>query len=99
VLFRSAGLFAVTVIGLPVLLDREIDFVSAMILSVDAVAANPLTMALWGLLISALSFAAMLPGFLGLLVVLPLLGHASWHMYRLTVAEEAAPQPGEAQPA
>lgn len=75
-------LFAVTAGGLPMLLDREVDFVSAMIRSVQAVAANAPVMAVWGAVIAGLLFAAILPMFLGLLVVLPVLGHASWHMYR-----------------
>jgi len=75
-------LFSVTVAGLPLLLDREVDFVTAMILSVRAVIENLGPMILWGLVIAALLFLAMLPMFLGLFIVLPVLGHATWHMYR-----------------
>ncbi|SFN56933.1 Uncharacterized membrane protein [Thioclava dalianensis] len=75
-------LFSVTVIGLPLLLDREIDIVTAMIASVAAVRRNAMAMALWALTIALGLFAAMVPLFLGLLVVMPVLGHASWHMYR-----------------
>ena len=75
-------LFSVTVAGLPLLLDREVDFVSAMILSVKAVLENLGVMIVWGLVIAALLFVAMLPIFLGLFVVMPVLGHATWHMYR-----------------
>lgn len=78
----AAVLFAITVAGLPLLLDREVDFVSAMILSVRAVATNAGPMALWGAAIAALLFLGMLPVFLGLFLVLPVLGHATWHMYR-----------------
>lgn len=75
-------LFATTVVGLPLLLDKEIDFVTAMIHSVKTVLANPLVMVVWGGLIAVLLFVGMVPWFLGLFAVLPVLGHASWHMYR-----------------
>ncbi|PZQ99372.1 MAG: hypothetical protein DI533_01425 [Cereibacter sphaeroides] len=75
-------LFAITVFGLPMLLDREVDFVTAMISSWAAVAENPVVMLCWGAFIAMLLFIAMLPGFLGLFVVLPLLGHATWHLYK-----------------
>ncbi len=75
-------LFATQVVSLPLLLDREVDFVTAMITSVRTVQASPATMLGWGLLIAAALFAAMVPAFLGLFFVLPILGHASWHLYR-----------------
>ncbi|MCE5972929.1 DUF2189 domain-containing protein [Sinirhodobacter sp. WL0062] len=79
-------LFAFTVVGLPLLLEREVDFISAIIVSVQAVAANPASMLIWAGAIAGLLFVGMLPLFLGLFIVLPVLGHASWHMYRhLTV--------------
>lgn len=78
----AAVLFAITVVGLPLIMDREVDFISAIIASFGAVAANPLVMLLWGALIAALLFLGIAPLFLGLFVVLPILGHASWHMYR-----------------
>jgi len=75
-------LFAITVMGLPLLLDREIDFISAMIHSFQTVMANLLPMLAWALVIAVLMLLAMLPFFLGLFVVLPVLGHATWHLYR-----------------
>lgn len=78
----AAVLFAITVVGLPLLLDREVDFITAIIASFGAVTANPLVMLGWGLTIALLMAIGMAPLFLGLFVVLPLLGHASWHMYR-----------------
>jgi len=63
-------------------LDREVDFITAMITSIQAVAQAPGPMLVWGVLIAVMTFAAMLPGFLGLLIVLPWLGHASWHLYQ-----------------
>lgn len=75
-------IYSISVIGLPLLLDREIDFVTAMITSIGVVRQSPAVMLVWAALIAVLSFAAMIPGFLGLWLVLPWLGHASWHLYR-----------------
>lgn len=75
-------LFALTVVSLPLLLDREVDFVTAMLTSIGLVQANPLVMLLWGALIGVGLFLAMLPGFMGLFIALPLFGHATWHLYR-----------------
>ncbi|MGJ8597992.1 DUF2189 domain-containing protein [Sulfitobacter sp.] len=74
-------LYAMCVIGLPLLLDREVDYVTAMLRSISIVIANPVVMIGWAAMIAVLLFLAMLPAFLGLLVVLPWLGHASWHVY------------------
>ena len=81
----ALGLFTITVISLPMLLDRDADFVTAMIASAQTVQANPRTMLRWAALIAGLLFAAMIPLFLGLFVVLPILGHATWHLYRRAV--------------
>ena len=64
------------------ILDREVDLVSAIIASFDAVTSNPLVMLAWAATIAAILFAGILPLFLGLFIALPVLGHASWHMYR-----------------
>ncbi|MEY8827733.1 DUF2189 domain-containing protein [Sedimentitalea sp. XS_ASV28] len=74
-------LYMITVLSLPLLLDREVDFVTAMITSFKYVTAHPLPMLLWAAFIAVASFAALLPWFLGLFLVLPLLGHATWHLY------------------
>jgi uncharacterized membrane protein len=78
----AALLFSLTVVSLPLLLDREVDFVTAMLTSFALVRDNPVVMLSWGALIGAALFLAMIPGFLGLFVVLPLFGHATWHLYR-----------------
>ena len=75
-------LFALTVVSLPLLLEREVDFVTAMLTSIGLVTANPLVMLTWGAVVAAGLFLAMLPGFLGLFLALPLFGHATWHLYR-----------------
>jgi uncharacterized membrane protein len=86
-------LFSVTVAGLPLLLEREVDFVTAMIHSVQAVIANIPAMIAWGLTITVLLAMAMAPLFLGLFIVLPVLGHASWHMYRRLCGEDPVRDP------
>ena len=75
-------LFCLTAVSLPLLLDKELDFVTAMLTSVAVVRRNPWVMAGWAATIAAMVFVAMLPGLLGLFVVLPVLGHATWHIYR-----------------
>jgi len=85
----SLVLFSVTVISCPMLLDRECDFITAMITSVKTVTTSGPPMIAWGLLVVAAMIAASLPAFLGLLVVLPVLGHTTWHLYR-----RAVPAPG-----
>ncbi|WP_099827321.1 DUF2189 domain-containing protein [Oceaniglobus indicus] len=78
-------LFSLTAISLPMLLDREIDFVTAMILSVRSVIGNLGVMLVWGISVAVLSLLGMVPAFLGLCVIFPVLGHATWHLYRRTV--------------
>jgi uncharacterized membrane protein len=78
-------LFATQVVSLPMLLDRDIDFVTAMIASVGLVRDNPAVMIRWAVIIAVLTTLAMIPAFLGLFVVLPLLGHATWHLYRRAI--------------
>ena len=78
-------LFALTVISFPLLLDRDCDFVTAMITSIRAVSASPIVMGGWGLFVIASVMLAAIPAFLGLLIVLPILGHATWHLYRMIV--------------
>lgn len=83
-------LYMITVLALPLLLDREVDFVTAMITSFQYVAAQPVVMLGWGAVIAAATVVSMLPGFLGLFVTLPLFGHATWHLYALLAYETAA---------
>ncbi|MEG3660393.1 DUF2189 domain-containing protein [Celeribacter halophilus] len=75
-------LFSLTVTSLPHLLDKEVDFVTAMLLSLQVVRQNPVVMLVWAGLIAVVTLVAMVPLFLGLFVALPVLGHATWHLYR-----------------
>lgn len=84
-------LFSSTVVAIPLLLERDRDFVTALITSWNAVRMNPQCMIAWGLIVTAAVMAGMLTAFLGLIVVLPVLGHATWHLYqRLVEPEEEA---------
>jgi uncharacterized membrane protein len=76
----------VSVVSFPLLLDRDVDFVTAMVTSVRAVVTSPLPMIGWAAIIVILLIVSALPYFLGLLVTLPVLGHATWHLYRRIVA-------------
>jgi uncharacterized membrane protein len=82
----SLVLFSLTVVSFPLLLDREVDFVTAMVTSVRAVVTSPLPMIGWAALIVLLLIVSAIPYFLGLIVTLPVLGHATWHLYRRIVA-------------
>ncbi len=78
--------FSITVVSMPLLLDREVDVVTAAITSVQAVTENPRPMMMWAGIVVAVLVVAMLPAFLGLFIALPILGHGTWHLYRATVA-------------
>ncbi|NSY36934.1 DUF2189 domain-containing protein [Leisingera sp. ANG59] len=93
--FLSAVLFTVTVVAMPMLLDRETNFVTAMLTSIRAVAENPVVMLGWAAIISAAMLLSLVPAFLGLIITLPVLGHTTWHLYRRAVpsAEEGSLQP------
>jgi uncharacterized membrane protein len=81
----SLILFSLTVVSFPLLLEREVDFVTAMVTSVRAVVTSPLPMIGWAAVIVMLLIVSALPYFLGLVVTLPVLGHATWHLYRRIV--------------
>lgn len=86
----AMALFAITVISLPMLLERDVDFVTAMIASLETVRANTQAMLKWAAVIAATLFVAMVPLFLGLFIALPVLGHTTWHIYRHAVASPEA---------
>jgi len=78
--------FSITVVSFPLLLDRDYDVVTAIITSVRTVQASPTVMLGWGAITAVTVFLAMTPFFAGLLLVLPLWGHATWHLYRRLVS-------------
>ncbi|QJQ31391.1 DUF2189 domain-containing protein [Sphingomonas lacunae] len=83
----ALGLFAITVVSLPMLVDRDVDFISAMIASMSVFGSNKPVMIGWALFIATTLCLAMAPLFFGLFVILPVLGHATWHLYRRAVAD------------
>ena len=83
----------ISVVSFPMMLDRHATAGEAMVTSLRAMAQNPVPMAAWGLIVAVLLVLGTLPFFLGLAVVIPLLGHATWHLYRETIAPELNPQP------
>lgn len=78
-------IFSVSVVAYPMLLDRDVDFVTAMITSIRTVFAAPMVMLGWGIFVGTMLAIAILPMFLGLVVVLPWLGHATWHLYKRAI--------------
>jgi len=76
---------SISVVSFPLLLDRKVGVVTAIWTSIRAVAANPVPMAMWGLIVTAGLVLGSIPLFLGLIIVMPVLGHATWHLYRKTV--------------
>jgi uncharacterized membrane protein len=89
--------FVLTVVAFPLLIDRRIGATAAATTSVKAVLRNPVTMALWGLIVAVALLLGSLPFFVGLAVVIPVLGHATWHLYRKVVVPDRPPR--EVQPA
>jgi uncharacterized membrane protein len=78
----AAPVFASSVVAMPLLLDRRLNTLQAVLTSWKVVLTHPLPMALWAFLIMGLSMMGILSLFIGLIVIVPMLGHASWHAYR-----------------
>ncbi|MDB5626005.1 MAG: hypothetical protein JWR73_1807 [Tardiphaga sp.] len=72
----------ISIVSFPMMLDRHANVVDAVTTSLRAVARNPMSMAAWGLIVAALLVLGSIPLFLGLAIVIPLLGHSTWHLYR-----------------
>lgn len=84
------ALYAITVLSLPMLCDKGVDFITAIIVSLGTIRSNTAVMVGWAAFIAISSFLAMLPAFLGLFVVLPVLGHATWHLYFRSIKYEGS---------
>lgn len=87
----AAPLFASSVVSMPLLLDRRVSVLEAVLTSWKAVLSHPVTMALWAFLLMGLSLLGIFSLFMGLILVVPLLGHASWHAYREMVDVNGLP--------
>lgn len=74
--------FALSVFGMPMIIDRDVDFMTALLTSITQVMNHPVPYLLWGALIGVVTVASMVPLFLGLFIAMPVLGHASWHLYK-----------------
>jgi uncharacterized membrane protein len=85
----ALAVFSFSVTSFPMLFDRETDFVTAMITSVKVVLANKVPMVIWCVVLAVLIGLSLLSGLVGLFVILPILGHASWHLYRRAIAPVA----------
>jgi uncharacterized membrane protein len=84
---------AISAVSFPLLLDRDVGAAVALSTSLRAVVRNPVTMGAWGLIVAVALFIGSLPFFLGLTVVVPILGHATWHLYRRVIEPMESPQP------
>jgi uncharacterized membrane protein len=89
----AVAVLAISIVSFPLLLDRDVGVLVAIRTSVRAVRRNPLIVAAWGLIVAALLVAGSLPFFVGLAVVMPVLGHSSWHLYRKLVESDPRPRP------
>jgi uncharacterized membrane protein len=85
--------FAISVVSFPLLLDRDVGFSAAVATSLNAVRTNPATMALWAIIVATLLAIGSLPLLLGLTIVVPVLGHATWHLYRKVVEPGSSRRP------
>jgi len=81
----AVAVLTISVVSIPMLIDRHVDWMTAIMTSIKAVFANPKTMAVWGLIVAGCLIIGALPLFVGLAVVMPILGHATWHLYRKVV--------------
>ena len=93
----AALIYAISVISMPMILDRKVDAISAALASIRLVTTQTGVMLSWAAIIAGLIVLAMLPGFLGLLIVGPVLGHASWHAYRAAMPVEIKNDADDAQ--
>jgi len=82
-------IFSISAVSFPMLYDRDVDFVTAMTTSVRVVVANPVAMIAWCCVIAVLIGVSILSVFLGLFLVMPVIGHATWHLYRRAVEPAA----------
>jgi uncharacterized membrane protein len=89
----AALVLTIGVVSFPLLVDRDVGAAVALLTSIRVVAHNPVTMALWGFIVAALLVIGSIPLLLGLTVVMPVLGHATWHLYRKAVEPDPNPRP------
>jgi len=86
----ALSVLIISVVSFPLLVDRDVGAVEAVLTSLRAVAANPIPMVVWGLIVAGLLVIGSIPFFVGLAVVVPVLGHSTWHLYRKVVVPDPA---------
>src|SRR5579872_6853783 len=91
-LFALAAL-CVSVVSFPLMLDRHAGVLESIVTSLRVAAVNPIPIAAWGLIVAVLLVVGSIPFFLGLAIVIPLLGHATWHLYRKVIAPDLFARP------
>ncbi|MBC7155301.1 MAG: DUF2189 domain-containing protein [Rhodobacteraceae bacterium] len=84
----AAAVLVFSLVSFPMLIDRRVGLPVAVITSIRVAVKNPVTVAIWGLFVAVALLLASIPAFLGLVVVMPVLGHATWHLYRAAVVHE-----------
>src|SRR5262245_24349383 len=89
----AALAFALSVVSFPLLLDRNVGVVSAIITSIRTILRNPVAMIVWGIFVAGLLVLGSLPFFLGMAIVVPVLGHSTWHLYRAVLEPALRPRP------
>ena len=82
--------YSISVVSIPMIVDRNVDVMTATIASLIAIRDNFLPMVLWGWLVAMMTAVAIALGFAGLIVIFPLIGHASWHCYRDVLGDPKA---------
>jgi uncharacterized membrane protein len=85
--------FALSVVSFPLLLDRNVGVVGAIITSIRTIVRNPVAMIVWGIFVAGLLVLGSLPFFLGMAIVVPVLGHSTWHLYRAVIEPDPSPRP------
>jgi uncharacterized membrane protein len=88
----------ISVVSFPLLLDRDAGTLEAVLTSCRAVRANPMIMAIWGLIVAGTLVLGALPFLVGLAVVMPVLGHSTWHLYRKVVEPDLSPRQEQPRP-
>ena len=94
----AAAVLTISIVSFPLLLDRDVGAVVAVLTSVRATLKNPLIIAAWGLIVATLLLIGSLPLFVGLAVVMPVLGHSTWHLYRKLVEPDPRPRSDQPRP-
>jgi uncharacterized membrane protein len=87
----AAVVFALSVVAVPMMLERDCDTITAVVVSIKTVLTNPMAMLFWALLIATFTFIGLATAYIGLIFTMPLIGHASWHAYRALIGWQIHP--------